>query len=161
VVGYVLVLVDLRFNGFDVIPDLIGWALVLWGLLPLLRRSGWFQVAIAAAVVEVFVAAIELTQPAGSLTGLTDIVAGTALVFAVVTGVIATVGRPDVRAAGDPVRWTNLIMGVVAFVLVALVDAGQTVNLRGALPLVVFVGLGAVVWFLVFCWQQREQPELV
>ena len=162
VVGYTIVLVDLRFNGFDFVPDLIGWVLVLAGLLPLLGRSGWFQVATGAAVVELLVAALEANRPAGSMTGLIDVAASTTLVFAVVTGVIATVGRADVRAAGDPVRWTNLIMGLVAFVLVALVGGGGTVDLGGgAILLVVLVGLGAVVWFLVFCWKQRAQAELV
>ena len=162
VVGYAIVLVDLRFNGFDFVPDLIGWALVLWGLLPLLSRSGWFRVATGAAVVELLVAALEANQSAGSLTGLVDLAASTTLVFAVVSGVIATVDRADVRAAGDPVRWTNLVMGLVAFVLVALVGSGETVDLGGgAILLVVLVGLAAVVWFLVFCWQQRAQPELV
>ena len=162
VLGYAVVLVDLRFNDFDLVPDLIGWALVLWGLLALLSRSGWFRVATGAAVVELLVAVLEANHPAGSLAGLIDVAASTTFVFAVVTGVITTVDRADVRAAGDPVRWTNLVMGLVAFVLVALVGSGQAVDLGGgAILLVVLVGLGAVVWFLVFCWKQREQPELV
>ena len=162
VVGYLLVLVDLRIDGFDLVPDLVGWALVLWALVPLTRRSDWFRLALVAAVVELVLSLVEVRQPVGGLALLVDVGAGAAFIFAVVTGIIATVGREEVRAAGDPVRWTNLVMGLVAFVLVTMVDSGQVVDLGGGpILLVVLVGLGAVVWFLVFCWKQRAQPELV
>ena len=162
VLGFLVVLLDLRVGGVDLLPDLVGWILVLLGLVPLLRRSGWFQLAAGAAVLELVVSVAELTQPATGLPALIDSVATTVLLFAVTSGVIAGVGSQEVRAAGDPVRWTNLVLGVVSIILVALVDGGGTLEASTALIVIlVLATLAAVVWFLVFCWQQREQPELV
>lgn len=162
VVGYGLVLVDLRFNGFDLVPDLVGWGLVLWGLVPLTSRDGWFRLALGAAVVELILTLLGIGQPAGGITLLIDMVTTTTFIFAVVSGVITAVDRSDVRAAGDPVRWVNLVVGLVVLFLVAAVDGDQVADLNdGVTLLVVLAGLAAVVWFLVFCWKQREQPELV
>jgi hypothetical protein len=162
VLGFLVVLLDLRFNGFDVLPDVVGWILVLLGLGPLLRRSGWFQLAAGAAVLELVVSVAELTQPATELPALVDSVATTVLLFAVTSGVIAGVGSREVRAAGDPVRWTNLVLGVVSIVLVALVEGGGTLEGSTAFVVIlVLAALAAAVWFLVFCWQQRQRPELV
>jgi hypothetical protein len=162
VLGFLVVLLDLRVGGVDLLPDLVGWILVLLGLVPLLRRSGWFQLAAGAAVLELVVSVAELTQPATGLPALIDSVATTVLLFAVTSGVIAGVGSLEVRAAGDPVRWTNLVLGVVSIILVAVVDGGGTLEASTALIVIlVLATLAAVVWFLVFCWQQRAQPELV
>lgn len=162
VVGYALVLVDLRFNGFDLVPDLVGWGLVLWGLVPLTGRDGWFRLALGAAVVELMLALLGVGQPTGGIALLIDMVATMTFIFAVVTGIITAVDRDDVRAAGDPVRWTNLAVGLMVLFLVAAVDGDQVADLSdGVTLLVVLAGLGAVVWFLVFCWKQRAQPELV
>ena len=161
VVGMALVLIDLRVNGLDLVPDVAGWALVLAGLLPLLGRSGWFQVASAAAVVELLVSVFELTSTDNDLTGFIDTLASPVLIFAVTTGIIGATRSEEVRAAGDPVRWTNLVIGLVT-ILVVIAYRGRTTLEDGVAFVVVFVlvALAAVIWFLAFCWNRRGLPEL-
>lgn len=161
-VGYLLVLVDIRINGLDVIPDLAGWAVVLAGVASLLGRSGWFRLAAGAAAVELVTSAVELLQPPPTLATLVDAVASPAVVFGVCGGVMATVENPTVRATADAIRWLSLALGIVDLAVRALSDGQQDVGGLGALAVVLFVlvALGVMIWFLVFCWRERARPEL-
>ena len=161
VVGMVVVLIDLRINGLDLVPDVVGWVLVLAGLLPLAGRSGWFQVAVAAAAVELLASLFELTTTGNDLTGLIDTLASPVLVFSVTTGIIGAARSEEVRAAGDPVRWTNLVVGLLTILLV-IAFRGRTTLEDGVAFVIVFVllALAAVIWFLTFCWNRRGLPEL-
>ena len=162
VIGFVVVLLDFRIDGFDLLPDLVGWTLVLTAVVALRRRSGWFRVAAVAAAIELLVSLTELTQAASELSALVDAVATTVLLFAVTSGVIAGVGTDEIRASGDPVRWTNLVLGVVSVLAVALLAGGGAPDAGTGLVLIlVLASLAAAVWFLVFCWRQRSRPELV
>ena len=48
--GLVLVLVDLRLNGFDVLPDVVGWGMVLTGLWAMASLVAEFARARTAAL---------------------------------------------------------------------------------------------------------------
>jgi hypothetical protein len=161
VVGYLLVLIDLRLSGLDVIPDMAGWVFLLIGLGPLLSRHGWFQLAGAAAALELVMSLFELLQAPTGLAVLVDSLASAALVFGICSGVIAVVSRPQVRATADRIRWISLAIGLVAALFT--VPTGTTsVDGPVALLVVLFVvvALGVMIWFLVFCWKQRGLPEL-
>ena len=162
VVGFIVVLVDVRFNGLDVIPDVAGWAFVLIGLGPLVGRNGWFQLAAAAAVVELVASCFVLTQAATGLPSLVDAVANPLVVFGVCSGVMATVASPAVRATADAIRWLSVVLGIVDLASRMAVDGQEDVSGLLGLGVVLFVlvALGVMVWFLVFCWRQRTLPEL-
>jgi hypothetical protein len=163
-VGFLVVLVDLRFNGLDIVPDLAGWALVLVGLSSLVGRSGWFQLASAAAAMELVASVFELLQPATGLAALVDAVAGPAVVLGVCSGVMATVANPGVRRTADVIRWLSVVLGLMDLAFrSAAVDGQQDLGGPAALAVVLFVvvALGVLVWFLVFCWRERQRPELV
>ena len=55
--GLVIVVVSARFGGYDALPDPVGWALVVAGLLPLrhgLPLGGWtLALAVVAGLVAV------------------------------------------------------------------------------------------------------------
>lgn len=162
-VGLLVVLVDLRFNGLDLVPDVVGWALVLVGLRFLVGRHGWFQLASAAAAIELVVSVFELLQPATGPAVLVDAVAGPAVMFGVCSGVIVTVANPGVRRTADVIRWLSVVLALLDLAFqAAAVDGQQDVGGPAALAVVLFVGvaLGVMVWFLVFCWRHRALPEL-
>ena len=52
--GLVLVLVDVRGEGVDLVPDLLGWVLVLAGVHRLARLDPRFAAARSAALVSAF-----------------------------------------------------------------------------------------------------------
>ena len=162
VVGFIAVLVDVRFNGLDVIPDLAGWAFLLIGLGALVGRSGWFQLAFAAAAAELVASFFELTQAATGLPSVVDAVASPLVVFGVCSGVMATVSSPAARATADAIRWLSVVLGIVDLASRVAVDGQEDVSGLLGLGVVLFVllALGVMVWFLVFCWRQRTLPEL-
>ena len=70
VAGLVLVVVDFRYNGFDLVPDLVGWAVVLGGLVKLLARSRWFAAAAIAAAGGIAIGLPLLVAEPGRLLGV-------------------------------------------------------------------------------------------
>jgi hypothetical protein len=162
VVGLLLVIADFRIDGFDVVPDVIGWLVVLAGLLPLAGRSRGFAAAGAAAAVGVLLALPQLVAPPGPLPGFLEGVAETVMVFGTCTGVIALVTDPRVRRTANTIRWADLAVFAVGTVLGLGADGSLTVAgaTAGLLLVLVVVTLGIVVWFLVFVWSQRHRPEL-
>jgi len=69
--GLVIVLLDIRMNTFDILPDAIGFLLVVWALDKLAQHSGHFRKAKGMALVLFACAIISLFQIFGS--EITDI----------------------------------------------------------------------------------------
>ncbi|GIO14752.1 hypothetical protein J19TS2_43070 [Cohnella xylanilytica] len=69
--GLLIDLIDFRFNGFDLLPDVIGYALILAGLTKLRPHSRGYRIAWIAAVVLLLLSALQLFGVRGeiSLTG--------------------------------------------------------------------------------------------
>jgi hypothetical protein len=159
--GLVLVFVDLRLEGLDVVPDVLGWLLVLVGVSRLAGSHAGFAVAAGAAALGFLQSWGQLTaEPTELLQGL-EAVAQTVLVFATCTGLRGVVADQRTRRTADLVRWWDV--GLTA--LVVLVLAGFSVGLDGgaATPLLVLVIVAGVVvflWFLVLLWANRDRPEL-
>ncbi|NYG56644.1 hypothetical protein [Nocardioides perillae] len=141
--GLLVVLVDLRFDGFDVLPDPVGWvvAVVVVSRLAGLHRA--FTVATAASVVCLLVSVPGVLATDLGLLGALDTAATTVFVFAVCTAVRALVR--DEAVAADQLRWADLGLTVVlvALLLLAVLEPGV-----GVLALV--VGLCLLIVFVLF-----------
>ncbi|MDO8147308.1 hypothetical protein Q6350_02580 [Isoptericola sp. b515] len=175
--GLVIVVLDLRFDGFDVVVDLIGWILVVKALRLLAVRDRAFAVAAVGAVLGGLGSIVQLvpglTVGAGvvSVLGAVETLALTVVVVAICTGIARVLAHePQVVRHARILRATDVALTVVALglgsspVLLSagptpgttgwLVGAGAVVLLLGALTFVV------LIWFLVFLWRLRDRPEL-
>lgn len=90
--GYLLALVDVRISGVDVVPDVLGWALVVLGLTRLNGR-GRFDRARQAAVITGVLSLADLLHP----------------VITTTTGSAGT-GTASVTAAVDPGGLQGLVL---------------------------------------------------
>ena len=161
VLGFLLVLLDFRIDGLDLLPDLVGWVVVLTGLAPLSSRHFGFVVAAVAAGAELVLSLFELTSPAGTVLSVLEVLATTTVIVATCVAVAGVVAEPHTQERSQQVRTANLVMGLVALAFVLIGATGTEVDLPGGLILLLaLAGLGVVIWFLVFCWQQREEPAL-
>ena len=164
VLGFAVVLFDLRMNGFDVVSDPVGWVLVLVALLGLTRRHTGFAVAAASAIAGTFVSLGTVLSEPGAVLGVVEGVVLTGVVFGTCTALIALALSPADRRAADIIRWLDL--GLTVLSLVALPAAGEgTVHVGGAAGLLVVAAVVAaivtVVWFLLVVWRVELRPEPV
>jgi hypothetical protein len=155
VAGFLLVLLDFRVAGFDFLPDSVGWLATVLGLVRLRERSGWFGVALAAAVVGVLVGVpVQFAEPEGPLLALSSVVE-TCLVFAVCSGVAEAVATDErVRRTAHLIRWLDLGLVVLLTGLAVLAPEPASILVLGVATLAV------AVWFLVFVASVRQRPEL-
>ncbi|PWJ46981.1 hypothetical protein SAMN06264364_14318 [Quadrisphaera granulorum] len=186
--GLVLDLADLRLGSFDVLPDVVGLALVLLGLkdlsahLPGLRRAK--QVAMVAAVLSLADLVHPLrttTEVAGEMTtsvtaagepiGLWGLASG--LHDVAVTLLIILVCRAVARAARDGgavtvaeifgrlVLWNTLLLVAELLATAAGLALGEEATELAVVVLpVVIAGVALSIWTLVRLWGLREGPPL-
>jgi hypothetical protein len=162
--GFLVVLVDLRFAHFDVIPDVLGCALVIAGLTALADRHVGFRVARMAAWGALVTAALfeyVFRVPAGtSDTGLwvrLDTVLMTVFVFGTCTALRALArknGDSSTAFGANIVRWLDLALSVVSLAAGAAVGfPPEPVQVLGEMIILFLVGVVLivvdVVWFLV------------
>ena len=164
--GLVVVGLDLTWEGFDVIPDPLGWAVAAMALGELATRHRWFGVAARCAWAAALVSLVAWVPVWGSppdvpwvlstLTTLLDV----AVVVLVCSAFVDLLAGPDPGAARQAavIRWLDPVVAVTGLALTlwavstypgaqpAGIDAGPLTPL--ALVLVV-LGLGVRVWFLV------------
>lgn len=146
--GLVLVLVDLRFQGVDLVPDPVGWGLaaVALGSLQTLHRG--FRVAGVAAWLAVIPSLPEWVGVEHPLIGVAVSLALLVVLFAVCTAVMAV--SPARRSTAAAVRWLGL--GLTAALALAILAA----SVEGSVGvLVLTVGLAdlvVVVWFVVLLY---------
>lgn len=156
--GFLMVVVDLRIGGLDLVPDVVGWLLVVAGLVPLARRHEWFAAAAAAAVLGAIVSVpLFVGEPGPAVSMLTTGVE-TAMVFGTCSGIRAVVGRESVTRTADGIRWLDLTLTAVLLAIGVAVGFRQVESLA-AIPLAI-LGLGVLVWFLLFLLRVREDPTL-
>jgi hypothetical protein len=164
--GLLLVVVDVRVGVLDVVPDLLGWPLVAYGLLRLPRGSGWFTAGVVTSMIGTLLAVPSLA-PVG--TGvpppLADVLV-TVVVFTTCSGIRDVSGQEGTRHTADRLRWTALAVSgaTVALWLVTRGLPGAPEDGSG-IPAVVLVvlalGVLAVLgWFLVFLWTHRHEIGL-
>ncbi|MEG3616244.1 hypothetical protein [Isoptericola haloaureus] len=179
--GLLVVAVDLKIEGFDLVVDLVGWALVARGLGTLAPRGTGFAVGAWAGVLGGLASVAELvpgavpdttTQVLGGLV----LVAQTVVVVATCTGIArvlehdAPVARRARRVRTAEIVVTVAVSGVAA--VAALASVGSALLAPADLAswgllgggVLVAVGLVAtfavLIWFLVLLWSVRDRPEL-
>jgi hypothetical protein len=161
VAGLGLIVADFRFNGFDFIPDVVGWGFLLGGLVKLRGRSPWFT---AAAVAAAFGVLVGIPQQFGEASPALSAVEGLVLgvfVFSTLTGIRAVVGSERTRNTANLLRWSDLTVSVLG-ALGPVLGGPTEVSGLGVplLVLAVLAALGLVVWLLVFLWSIRHDPGL-
>jgi hypothetical protein len=163
--GLLLVVVDVRVGVLDVVPDLLGWPLVAYGLLRLPRVSGWFTAGVVTSMVGTLLAVPSLAPVGtGVLVPVGDVLV-TVVVFTTCSG-IREVAEPEAtRYAADRLRWTALaVSGATVALWLGTRGLHGGAGGSGAPEVVLVVlalGVLAVVgWFLVFLWTHRHETGL-
>lgn len=158
--GLVIVVLDLRFEGVDLMPDPVGWALVLWGLVPLAGRHRGFGAGVAAALVGALLSVPQVLAEPGEALGTLQAVVETVLVFGTCTAIGGLADEARVRTTANRIRWTDLGLTVVLTGLASL-PVEQPRDVTGVAALAVALGLATLVvmvWFLVFLLGVRHRP---
>ena len=178
--GFLIVFVDIRLGGFDVIPDVIGWVIVLAGLLAVSAQHAALRIALIAASIALvvgFVTEYVLASPStadGTVWGVLDTVASTVFIFAMCTGMrdlARAAGNERIAAQADVVRWLDVALTVVVLAIAAAagfpeerigIGSSSALPLL-ALPLLAFVAiaLAVVIWFLVLLFLCGRTQDVV
>jgi hypothetical protein len=159
--GLVLVFVDLRFDGLDVVPDVLGWLAVLVGLVRLAGSHPGFAVAAAASALGFLQSWGQVAVEPGELLRGLETVAQTVLVFAVCTGLRGVVPDERTRVTADRIRWIDLGLTLLVVLALAVLSLGTYDGAATSLlVLVIVLAIGVYLWFLVLLWGNRERPEL-
>ena len=121
--GLIAVVVDVRIDGPDVVPDPVGWLVALVGVARLARLHPGFGVAALGCGLGLLVSLPDWAQPGDGSMGLLTGVAETVVVFGTCTGVIALL--PARRATAATIRgWDlGLMLAVAALTGLAGLDA--------------------------------------
>jgi hypothetical protein len=163
--GMLLVVVDVRVGLLDVVPDLLGWPLVAYGLSRVPRGSGWFTAGIVTAMVGTLLAVPTLSPGMPGLSvPLVDVLA-TVVVFTTCSGIRQVAGEEATRRTADRIRWTGLaVSGATVLLWLGTRGFPEDPSGPGVLTLLlVLLAVGVVVvlaWFLVFLWLHRQDPGL-
>jgi hypothetical protein len=164
VAGWGLVALDFRIDGLDLLPDLIGWAFVLVGLIRVADRSQWFGAAAFAAAFGLVLGIPLLVAEAGPVLSTLCLLGETVVVFGTCTGIREVVGRSRVREAANLLRWADLAISVVALVMIVLVGPVELTAVGAAaivpVVLVTLAALAVMVGFLIFLWTNRQDAAL-
>lgn len=155
--GMLLVAVDLRIDTFDVLPDPVGWLLVVVGALALRSHSRWFGLVVLAGSLGVMISAPQVLGPLDSTPfELASTLAETVVVFGMCSGIRDAISQDQgIRTTAHRIRVADLLLVAL---LMALVLAGP--DLAPVLLVAVLATLGVFVWFCVFLLGHRRHPEL-
>lgn len=158
--GLLVVVLDLRINGVDLVLDPVGWAMMAVAAGRLARAfpgTAGFRVAQAAAVAALPVSLLESVGATGSLLVAAATVVTTAFVFAVCTSLMVVV--PSRRVAANRIRWADLALAVVPLLFVERVEVSGDAGLLAAVVLLLVVAAFVVlVWFLVLLLGVGKMP---
>ena len=148
--GLLLVVLDLRIEGLDLVPDPVGWLVALVALGPLASRHSGFAAAVAGCGLGLLVSLPDWVQPESTWLGLVATAAETLVVVGTCTALMVLLPRR--RAGAATIRAWNLGLTVVAVALGAVAAAGEGVPVALVL-LVVVAALVALACFLVLLFQ--------
>ncbi|CUR55573.1 membrane hypothetical protein [metagenome] len=142
--GVLLIVIDVRVDGLDLAPDLLGWGLAGYAVVGLRAHSAWFGRAGIVCIAGALSALFDLQQAADPMSWvwLVGTVALTAFVWCSCSGIReALPGTPSARTA-DTIRWWNLGLSVAAYPLgwvLSETDLAVVALLAVLIALVVFV----------------------
>ena len=118
--GLIAVVVDVRIDGPDLVPDPVAWLVALVGVARLARLHPGFGVAAVGCGLGLLVSLPDWAQPGDGSTGLLTGVAETVVVFGTCTGLIAIltgVAGLDGAGAGGPLTALVVVLAVAAVVV--------------------------------------------
>ena len=160
--GLILVFVDLRFDGFDVVPDLVGWILVLAGITPLSKLSGWFAVAFWAGAAGLLAAVVQLLEPTNAVGAILEGSAQMMVCVGITTAVIAMLPDEDLVRRARMVRGWSVGLGLLGIAAVVLGPRERVEVDRALVPLLLVVVVAAlalmVVWLRLLFALARHDP---
>jgi hypothetical protein len=174
--GFLVVLVDVRFQSFDIIPDVVGCALVIAGLSALAHRHVGFRVArmaawaaLVTAVFFEYVFRVPAGAPDTGLWQLLDAMVMTVFVFGTCTALRAlalSAGDSSTATGANIVRWLDLAITAAGLGAGAAVGfPARPVEVQGAMvgPFLLGFALATavVVWFLVLLFRGSKATYAV
>lgn len=151
--GLLLVLIDVRLEGFDVIPDPIGWVVAALALTSLERLHRGFSVAGLAAWCGLLVSLPDWVGVEHPLISIATALALLVVEVATCTALIST--SPERASSAAAIRRLTVVLSGVLALAILAADAEPGV---GVLALTVAVlGFGVAVWFLVTLYGAAKQ----
>jgi hypothetical protein len=153
--GLIIVIADLRFEGVDVVPDPIGWLMVVVALGQLSSRHPALGIGSVAAVVGGIASVPEWFGQGGGPVPVITAVAETLLVFTTCTAIMDLV--PAERRTANLVRWWDL--GFALVLTPALLASDVPRGLGPFLLAIGLAGLVTVVVFVVLLFRVARQPD--
>jgi len=141
--GLLLVIIDIRVEHVDLVPDPVGWVMALVAAQRLAARHAAFTAVLAACVVGLVCSVPDWFGVTGELLTIPTAVAETVVVFATCVAIMALL--PSRRGTANAVRWWDLELLLAGWLLVAVAR-----NEPGAAVLVVALALAQLVVLVVF-----------
>ena len=157
--GLVLIVFDFRIDGLDLVPDLLGWLVIVWGIVPLRDRSGWFDLAMVGAALGALLSIPQLVSAPGPELTMVESLAMTALVFGTCSGIATLVDEASVVRTATVIRWLDLGLTAVLVLATGLERTVSVWTVSWVLP-VGLLALVVFIWFAVFLFTLRRHPAL-
>lgn len=167
--GMLIVLADLKFDGFDVLVDAVGWVLVLIGLSRLTRLDAEFSPAKTLTGPAIIISFSEISMPEGAspqTVAIFVLVTTAAVVVVTCTALMRAAKRAGDEATvtmASQVRSANALTTLVA-VVIAILSGGEPSDVTGGagllVVLLVIAGFAASLWFIVLLVSRADRPYL-
>ena len=155
--GLILVLVDVRIQGFDVVPDPIGWVMAAWALGSVATVHRGFRVAGIAAWLAVIPSLPDWFTGESYLIAISIAVALLVVEFAACTAVMAV--SPARAPSASAIRW--LALGLSAALPLAIAGASVEPGVGLIALVIILADLAVAVWFLVMLYGvAKESPAM-
>ena len=146
--GLILVLVDVRLQGVDVIPDPVGWVIAALALSSLRTAHLGFYVAGMAAWLAVIPSVPEWFGASSPLISISIALVLLVAQYATCTAVMAV--SPTREASASAIRWLTVVLSCALLLAIAAATAEPSM---GVIAFVVGLADFAVsVWFLVLLY---------
>lgn len=159
--GFLVVVVDVKINEFDLIVDFIGWMMCLAGLGRVRPYSRWFGYALYGCMLGALLSLPEFFAvdigPAG---GTVLLLAMLMLVFGTCSGLIDCVQNTRIASTANTIRWWTLALDVLGVLMIFAIRTGAGVAGPEVLLLVI-PGLAVAIWFAVFLLRIQDEVEPV
>lgn len=154
--GLVLVVVDLRVQHVDLVPDPIGWVMALVAAQRLVALHDAFKAVLAACVVGLVCSLPDWVGVTGHLVTILVSVAETVIVFATCLAIMALL--PARRTTANTIRWWDLGLLLAGWLVVAVAPRDQGIDL--AVVVLAISQLVVLVCFVVLLFRaSREHPN--
>lgn len=156
--GFLLMVLDVRIDGVDYVPDVLGWAVCTLSLLAPARRSSWLLLAFVAAVLGTVNGTLRIVLKTGFDA---DFVLLPLLVFACCSGILELGTDRRTASSANALRWGMLGIAGLIFVLGTLTEEEGRINGLASAPMFLLLGVAVVlwIWFFIFACKARVSVE--